>query len=197
MARLQTSFLSTEEREVLHEQTLTVLEELGVAVQVPEALALNPDSPWVSYWTDYPVSMGGYRYPMDLDEPGLIHMTGALCKRGLSPREGGRVGRQELYKMPFADLERGLRELLARTLDAGGFDPARDIQAVTVNRWAHGYSIEYVSPWDNEFYPDGPLPGEAASTPFGRITFAGTDRSSRAYMDSAFDAAISAVNELT
>jgi len=122
MARLQTSFLSTEEREVLHEQTLTVLEEVGVAVQVPEALALNPDSPWVSYWTDYPVSMGGYRYPMDLDEPGLIHMTGALCKRGLSPREGGRVGRQELYKMPFADLERGLRELLARTLDAGGFD---------------------------------------------------------------------------
>ena len=85
---------------------------------------------------------------------------------------------------------------MARTLEGGGFDPARDIEAITVNRWAHGYSIEYVSPWDNAFYPDGPLPGEAASKRFGRVTFAGIDRSSRAYVDSAIDAASSAVTEL-
>jgi len=38
MARLSTSLLCDEERALLHEQTLTVLEEVGTAVQVPEAL---------------------------------------------------------------------------------------------------------------------------------------------------------------
>jgi len=165
-------------------------------LRISDVRAFNPDSPWVGYWLDYPVSMGGYEYPTDLSDAGLVHIYGMFCKRGMSPREGSRVGRQELMKTPYRDLERSIRDLFARTLGEGGFDPARDIEAITVNRWAHGYSIEYVSPWDNAFYPDGPLPGEAASTPFGRITFAGIDRSSRSYMDEAIDAAISAVNEL-
>ena len=122
-------------------------------------------------------------------------MTAAPTPFGMPPREGGRVGRQNLQRMTFADIERNLRDLLARSLGAGGFDPARDIEAITVNRWAHGYSIGYAWPWDKAFYPGGPLPGEAAARPFGRITFAGTDRSSTAYMNYAMDAARSAVNE--
>ena len=165
-------------------------------LKIDEVRMTNPDSPWYGYWLDYAVSMGGYRFMTDLDEAGLVHMYGMYCKRGLSPREGSRVGRQELFKTPFADIERGIRDVMARTLGTGGFDPARDIEAITVNRWAHGYSIEYVWPWDKAFYPDGPLPGEVAARPFGRITFAGTDRSSRAYIDSAIDAAYGAVNEL-
>jgi len=165
-------------------------------LKISRVRALNPGTPWVAYWLDYPVSMGGYEYPTNLNDAGLIHMYGMFCKRGLSPREAARVGRQVLLKASYDHLERSIRDLLARTLKEGGFDPASDIEAITVNRWAHGYSIEYVSPWDNAFYPNGPLPGEAASTPFGRITFAGIDRSSRAYMDAAIDAASSAVNEL-
>ena len=40
MARLKTNLLSSEERALLHEQTLTVLEEVGTAVKVPEAFDL-------------------------------------------------------------------------------------------------------------------------------------------------------------
>jgi spermidine dehydrogenase len=166
-------------------------QKLGIA----ELRAVSPDALWPASWLDYPISMGGYEYPMDLDQPGLLHMTAAPTEFGLSPREGGRVGRQKLNAMTFADIERNLRDLLARSLGAGGFDPARDIEAITVNRWAHGYSIGYAWPWDKAFYPGGPLPGEAASRPFGRITFAGTDRSSHAYMNYAMDAARSAVDE--
>ena len=39
------------------------------------------------------------------------------------------------------------------------------------------------------------MPGEVAAAPFGQITFADTDRTSRAYVDSAMDAAYKAVNE--
>lgn len=165
-------------------------------LKMAEAITINPDSMWVDYFTDFPVSMDGYHYPMDYSQAGLVHLTGTLCVRGMSPRDGSRVGREALDQMPFADIERGIRDLMARTLGGGGFDPARDIRAITVNRWAHGYSNEYASPWDNAFYPDGPLPGEVAARPFGRITFAGTDRSSRAYTDAAIDAAYTAVNEL-
>ena len=45
-------------------------------------------------------------------------------------------------------------------------------------------------------YPDGPLPGDVAARPFGRIAMAGTDKRSRAYMDSAIDSAYEAVNQL-
>ncbi len=40
MARLKASFLTDDERALLHEQTLTVLEEVGTVVHVPEALDL-------------------------------------------------------------------------------------------------------------------------------------------------------------
>jgi spermidine dehydrogenase len=156
---------------------------------------VGPGSFWLGYSLDMPVSMGGYEHPSDPDEPILLHWNATPCKLGMPPREGVKVGRQELYKMTFADLERQMRDLVARSLGSAGFDPARDIQAITINRWAHGYSFEYGLPWDKAFYPNGPLPGEVAATPFGRITFANTDRSSQAYVDSAIDAAYQAVNE--
>jgi spermidine dehydrogenase len=156
---------------------------------------VGPGAQWIDLFLDYPVSMGGYRYPMDLHKPGLLHLTATPTRPGMSPREGAMIGRQDLYQKSFADFERSIRELTARSLADGGFDPARDIQAITINRWAHGYSIEYTMPWDKDFYPDGPLPGEVAAWSFGGISFANTDRSSVAYSDAAIDAAYSAVDE--
>jgi hypothetical protein len=106
-------------------------------LKISKVRALSPDTPWVGYWLDHPVSMGGYEYPTNLNDAGLIHMYGMFCKRGLSPREAARVGRQDLLKASYDHLERSIRDLLARTLKEGGFDPASDIEAITVNRWAH------------------------------------------------------------
>jgi spermidine dehydrogenase len=156
---------------------------------------VGPGSLWLGFDLDMPVSMDGYEHPSNPDEPILLHWNAIPCKLGMPPRQGVKVGRQELYKMTFADLERPMRDLIARSMGSAGFDPARDIQGITINRWAHGYSFEYGAPWDNAFYPNGPLPGEVAARPFGRVTFANTDRSSRAYIDSAIDAAYQAVNE--
>jgi spermidine dehydrogenase len=156
---------------------------------------VGPGSFWLGFSLDMPVSMGGYTHPSNPDEPIVLHWNATPAELGMPPREGVKVGRQDLYKMSFEDLERKMRDLMARSLGSAGFDPAEDIQAITINRWAHGYSFEYAMPWDKAFYPDGPLPGDVAAKPFGKITFANTDRRSQAYVDSAMDAAALAVNE--
>jgi spermidine dehydrogenase len=53
-----------------------------------------------------------------------------------------RFGHQK-HGTSFELFERKVRDQLARTLAAGGFDAARDIEAITVNRWPHGYGYEY------------------------------------------------------
>jgi spermidine dehydrogenase len=40
---------------------------------------------------------------------------------------------------PFADYERQIREQLLRLFGAAGFDPARDVAGVILNRWGHAY----------------------------------------------------------
>ena len=154
-----------------------------------------PNMYWSSVETDYPVSMGDYEFPDSPSEPMVLHLVRAMTKPGLSPREQGRAGRAELMATPFSEIEERTRDQLNRILGPGGFDAARDIEAITVNRWAHGYAYEYTRPWD-EFWPDGPLPSHEARQPVGRIAIANSDSAPRAYADSAMDMAWRAVCEL-
>lgn len=78
----------------------------------------------------------------------------------------------------------------------GGFDPANDIEAITINRWPHGYAYEYLRVND-PFWPEGPTPAEIGSRPFGRYAFANSDRGASAYMHVAIDQAHRAVQELS
>jgi spermidine dehydrogenase len=84
---------------------------------------------------------------------------------------------------------------LGRVLGPGGFDPARDIVAITVNRWPHGYAYEYNPLWDPD-WPIGERPCDIARQRFGRITIANSDAAAAAYTDQAFDQAYRAVQEL-
>jgi hypothetical protein len=44
-------------------------------------------------------------------------------------------------------------------LAGGGFDPAEDIAAITVNRWGHGYAY----PGDYPFDPNTPMTSDRSS----------------------------------
>jgi spermidine dehydrogenase len=88
-----------------------------------------------------------------------------------------------------------VRRLLQGALGAHGFDADRDIEAITVNRWSHGYSLEYARPWDR-YWPQGPLPCERARRGWGRVAIAGTDSGAYAYAHSAIDQATRAVQDL-
>jgi spermidine dehydrogenase len=144
---------------------------------------------------DQPVSIGGYRCPQSPEEPMLLRMTRTPCKPGLNERAQHRAGRIELLGTPFATFELKIRDQLARILGPAGFDPARDITAITVNRWPHGYAYEYNALWDPD-WPEGQRPCDIARKRFGRIAIANSDAAAAAYTDQAIDQGYRAVEEL-
>jgi len=146
---------------------------------------------------DLPVSIGEYRCPRAPDEPLVVHMSKAPCRAGRPARAQHSLGRTELYSTTFETIERKIRQQLARTLGPGGLDPARDIMAITVNRWPHGYSYEYSSLWDKFVLEGGETPCEVARKTFGRIAIANSDAGAYAYTDEAINQAWRAVGELT
>jgi spermidine dehydrogenase len=91
--------------------------------------------------------------------------------------------------------ERNIHDQLVRILGAVGFDPAQDFEAITVNRWPHGYAYEYNPQWDPD-WPEGQRPCDFERVPFGKITLANSDPAAAAYTDQAIDQRYRAVNEL-
>ena len=146
---------------------------------------------------DLPVSIGDYHCPRTSDDPVVVHMSKSPCKAGMPARDQHAAGRIELYGASFSRIERKIREQLAQILGLGGFDPARDIAAITVNRWPHGYAYEYSSLWDKFVLDGGETPCEVARKPFGRIAIANSDAGARAYTDEAINQAYRAIGEIT
>src|SRR5262249_4080129 len=89
---------------------------------------------------DFPVSLGTYSFPSKPEEAAVLFLLRTPCRPGLAMRDQFRAGRIELMSTSFDTFERKIRDQLARMLGGAGFDPARDIEAITVNRWAHGYA---------------------------------------------------------
>ena len=139
--------------------------------------------------------MGGYVPAKAPEEPIILDLTKTPCKPGLPVREQHKAGRTELLATSFETFERNIRDQLVRILKGGGFDPARDIEAIIVNRWAHGYGYEYNPLFDPEWAP-GQAPHEIGRRSFGRITIANSDSGATAYTDVAINQAWRAVNEL-
>ena len=145
---------------------------------------------------DYPVSMGGYRNPRDPDEPMLLHLEHLPLtpNQGLSNVEQFRRGRERLLNTPFEEFEKQITEQLDRMLAAGGFQSSRDIAAITVNRWPHGYSYNSNTLFDTE--TAGPHPYEIGRKRCGSVAIANADAGWNAYTHEAIDQAWRAINDL-
>jgi spermidine dehydrogenase len=141
------------------------------------------------------VDIGGYRSVRSPDEPILLRMVRVPCTPGLDERTQHRLGHADILATSFETFERKIRDQLGRTLAGGGFDPARDITGITVNRWPHGYAYEYNPLFDPDWAP-GQAPHELGRARFGRITIANSDSGVAAYTDSAIDQAHRAVQEI-
>jgi len=141
------------------------------------------------------VDIGAYPSPSSPDQPTVIRMLRTPCKPGLNQIEQNKAGSAELLATSFATFEHNIRDQLTRTLGAGGFDPVRDIEAITVNRWPHGYAPEYNPLFDPELPPEQ-APNVIGRARFGRIYIANSDSGRAAYTSSAIDQADRAIREL-
>ncbi|MEE9230641.1 MAG: FAD/NAD(P)-binding protein, partial [Acidobacteriota bacterium] len=163
--------------------------------------AYCPGSYHTSVTLDFPVSLGEYRCPGSPQEPMVLHLTRAPCSPGLPAPEQFKAGRRDLLRTGFATFERNIRDQLGRMLSGGGFEPARDIEAITVNRWPHGYAYGY-DPLEGEVayefdhWPDSKRTWLAARKRFGRISIASSDAASNAMTEAAIEEAHRAVQEL-
>ena len=144
---------------------------------------------------DFPVTLDGYHHPRDPAGPILLHLVHVPShpKQALDARTQFRIGRGKLLTMTFNDFEERIRDELDRMLGKGGFSSARDITAITVNRWSHGYSYVANSLFDRDDYTD--VLKEARRT-VGRVAIANTDAGGDAWAHYAIDQAERAVREL-
>ena len=153
----------------------------------------------------YPLKFNDYQSATKPEEPIMLHMYRIPAPGGgIFAREQFRLGRHELLTMPFEIFERNLRDQLARMLQDGGFEPARDIKGITVNRWPHGYAVGYNYETDSMGYDSG----DRGSWPdenklwllgrkrHGRIAFANSDASASAMTETAIEQAHRATRDL-
>jgi spermidine dehydrogenase len=194
---------SPEQRAALHDNVRAPLVYVNVAVRnwqpwhkLGVAYIDNPGGTF-SASLDFPVSLDGYRFTAEPSKPACLHLmsTPAAPNQGLNMREQYRAGRTHLYTTSFADFEREIRDELGRMLAATDFDFDRDVAAITVNRWPHGYAYTPTPLYDDP--AQQARRAKEARRRLGRIAIANSDSGWDAYTHVAIDQAHRAVQELT
>jgi spermidine dehydrogenase len=143
---------------------------------------------------DTPLVIGGYESLRDPSHPAVVQLIRNPNKPGLPRREQNRAGRAEMLATPFEAIEVDTRSQLNRMLSPAGFDARRDILAITVNRWPHGYAYTYDTLGDPDL-PDADRPHVLGRRAFGRIAIANADSGAAAFTNVAIDQAERAVQE--
>ena len=143
---------------------------------------------------DYPVSLGAYQFAKRPSEPMGLHLVHVPTPAGHGDQRGAwRAGRKALHAIPFARFEAHAMDELTRILGPHGFEPKRDVAAISVYRWAHGYAYGFNSLYDEEGAPGRLV---AARQRIGRIAIANSDAAGSAYAHSAIEEALRAVDDL-
>lgn len=171
----------------------TAFQKLGVAnISAPGGFHSSVQLP-------EPVTIGQYQCSRTPEEPTVLHLVRTPCAPGKPRKDQHRLGRAELLATTFEQFEREIRSQLGRTLADGGFDPARDIEAMTVNRWPHGYTYNYNTLFDPvEWCLSSPDDRACVvgRKQFGRISIANADAAGSSHTDAAIDMAYRAVGEV-
>ena len=144
---------------------------------------------------DYPVSIGDYRFGKSPDEPMVLHMCYVPYFDDIQGPDQWRAGRRRLLETPFSTFEHHVRDQLDQALSGAGFDAERDITAITVNRWAHGYAYSPGLLWEPHYASEADKPWVKGRQPLGRITIANSDAGAAANTNSAITQGYRAVQE--
>ncbi len=154
-----------------------------------------------SMWLARAIHIGDYHSSIRPEDPMVVFLNRVPPGSGLRAQDQWRAGRHNLLATTFETFEREIREQLGRMLQDGGFDPARDVEAITVNRWPHGYAygqdVETGEvAWMGDEVPPGRRSWELGRKPFGRIAVANSDAAGNAMTEAAIAEAHRAVRDL-
>jgi spermidine dehydrogenase len=168
------------------------LEKLGIkSAQLPGSFLQN-------LFLVTGVNVGDYRPKWRPGDPCVLQSFASFngpMPAGASIADQTRAARAQMLAMPFADYEREVRSILTSLLGPGGFDAARDILAITVNRWPHGYARDHIDLEDDDWNVE-PRPEVVGRRRFGNIAIANSDAGADAYTHVAIEQAWRAVNDL-
>jgi spermidine dehydrogenase len=141
---------------------------------------------------------GDYKGPRSPEDPMVLSMTSEPVGEGKTERDQYRTGRMKLLGWSFEYFERMIRDQLARGMEGSGFDAARDIVAITVNRWPHGYAYMYNMLYDKPewalFDPED-KPCYVGRRRWGRISIGNSDAAGSSHTDAAIDEGYRAAGE--
>ena len=197
--------VSVDQREAIEYAQKTPLVYISVAIRNWHAMArlgcnniyIPKPSLMYAVGLDFPVSIGDYTFTSGPDQPAVLHGTflPTMPDQGLTQKEQCRLGQQRIFEMSFGDYESRIFRQLDGALGGAGFDVQRDVAALTVNRWPHGYAYEYNDLFDPPEFGPEKGPHIAGRAQIGRISIANSDSSAYSYVDGAIDAAWRAINE--
>ncbi|NMG67061.1 NAD(P)-binding protein [Azoarcus indigens] len=108
--------------------------------------------------------------PLDPDKPAMMVQYNPFIVNGLNDvAQTCTAARMQLFHLPYADIEAGVRSQFQKMFGAAGFDARRDIAGIVANRWGHAY----VTAQPGFFFgKDGqPAPREIIRTRFNRMAF--------------------------
>ena len=143
----------------------------------------------------YPVSLGDYKCAQTPDDPMVVHMCHVPLFTDIKGPDQWRAGRNQILVTPFEEYEAHARDQLTQALGIAGFDADRDIVAITVNRWPHGYSYSNSLTWGEDFAEED-KPWVIGRQPFGNIHIANSDSDVSSTTKAAIKQAHRAVSEI-
>ncbi|GBQ66384.1 hypothetical protein AA103196_1379 [Ameyamaea chiangmaiensis NBRC 103196] len=143
---------------------------------------------------DSPARFAAFDTVRSPDEPITLHMLRNPNFPGHPRKEQNRMGRAEMLATSFKTIEAATCDQLQQIFGPYGFDSARDILGLTVNRWPHGYAYTYDTLGDPAF-PDAEQPHIIGRRPYGRVSIANADAGASAFTNVAIDQAERAVQD--
>ena len=143
----------------------------------------------------YPVSIGEYKFNKSPDGSMVLHMCHSHHSKDIKGPDQWREGRRRLLSTPFSVYEGHVKDQLDSALGGGGFDSDRDISAITVNRWPHGYSYSNDLIWEPDWENEESKPWVIGRQQYGRISIANSDAGASADTNSAITHGIRAAQE--
>ncbi|MEC9415021.1 MAG: FAD/NAD(P)-binding protein [Pseudomonadota bacterium] len=145
---------------------------------------------------DYPVSIGDYKFNKSPNDPMVLHMCHSHHSIDIKGPDQWKEGRRRLLSTPFSVFEDHVKSHLDQALGKAGFDAEKDITAITVNRWPHGYSYSNDLLWEPDWPNEESKPWVIGRQKFGRIAIANSDAGAAADTNSAITHGIRAANEM-